>query len=141
MLAVKIASTAALLGIVWLLYGGPDLGLAGTFAVFACTALHLVLVVFNRELFRTLRSDELTYGLTMLSMNIAGFAVAFVAGLALLYAFGPRIGTLAEVPNVLWGVTLLGVLASVLLPLLSVRGAQRLPDASAMRTFEAPRSR
>jgi hypothetical protein len=141
MMPVKLLTTVVLLAVGWLLYGGPDLSRAGTLAVFAFTALHLLLVVFNRELFRTLGSDELTYGLTMLSMNIVGFGVTFVGGLGLLYMFGPRIDKVAEVPEELWGVMILGVLLSLVLPLLSVRGAQRLPDASAMRPFEPPRSR
>ena len=124
----------------WLIYGTPNLSMAGNALIFAVTVLHLGVVIWNREIFRMFRGDAFTYGMVTIGMNILSLLWTAVGGLVIVAVYGRDISTLSRLPSMVWGIMSLGLLGAVLLPALSTRSVVPLPDRDERRTYENPRS-
>ncbi len=140
MIIIKIVF-AILLGLIsWLLYGSPDITLAGNFFIWGSTICHLLIIIFNREIFGLLGGDVFTYGMANLGINLASFGWTLLGGFIVLFRYDQHIEKLNAVPSLVWGLLLLGILGSVLIPLLSTRHITSLPNRDDRREYEPPRS-
>ena len=61
MLIIKFILSAVLSFAFWLLYGAPDMQMAGNLAIFGCTTLHLLFIIWNKETFSLFGGDAFTY--------------------------------------------------------------------------------
>jgi len=140
MLIIKLV-LAILIGYVsWLLYGSPDTSLIGNLLIWGCTFFHIWIIIFNKEFFGLFGGDVFTYGMVNLGFNLTGFALHFISGLIILIRFDGKIDSIEMIPGFIWGLILIGILLSLLLPILSTRYVDPLPSRDDRRDFEPPRS-
>jgi len=140
MLIIKFILGIFLGWVSWLLYGAPDTSLIGNLFIWGCTFFHIWLIIFNREVFGLFGGDVFTYGMANLGINLVGMVWTLIGGFIIFYSYDRNIYSLSMVPSIIWGVLLLGILASILLPLLTTRKISPLPKRDDRRNFEPPRS-
>lgn len=142
MLVIKIILSCLLSLSFWLLYGAPDMRMAGNLAIFGCTVLHLLFIIWNKESFAIFGGDDFTYGMATLGINITSFIWTLVSGWVILYVYGVggSITTIQQVPYIVWGLLTLGIIGSLLIQMLTTNHVSPLPNLDNRRQFEPPRS-
>ncbi len=140
MLIIKLILSVVLSFSFWLIYGSPDLQMPGNVLIVGCTVLHLLIVIWNKEVFRVFRGDEFTYGMVGVGVNLASFGWTLGAGILVLYSYGKQINSLGMVPSFVWGGLCLGLIGSLLIPMLSTSKISQLPNRESRRDYELPRS-
>jgi len=138
MAIANIIYSIVLPGAIWLLYGSPDLSLAGNLVIFLVVILHLYTAIWVGTLFTWFRGDRFTYGMATLTINSLSFATTFVLGLLVLSRLGGKIESLSAISPIVWGVICLGVLATISIPMITSRHVSPLPKESERREFENP---
>lgn len=139
MKASRLFFSTVLPPIIWLLFGGPDLALAGNAVLFLTVVVHLYVVIWNDFVFGLLRGDAFTYGMVTRAINMVSFLTSLVVGWLALLALGDQAASLSSVPKPALGVMILSLLLTIALPLLTSRQVSRLPTAADRRTFHDPR--
>ncbi len=134
----RIIFSIVLPGTIWLLYGSPDLTLAGNLGIFLVVVLHLYTAIWVDALFTWFRGDRFTYGMVTLTINSLSFATTFFLGLFVFYKSGGKIESLGSISSIVWGLIWLGVLATIAIPMIASRHVAPLPNASERRDFENP---
>ena len=100
MLIIKMLLSLVLTYSCWLIFGAPALQMPGNLLVVGCSALHLLIVIWNREFFALFQGDTFTYGMVALGVNLASLGWTLGAGILILYTYGKEIGTLGIVPQI-----------------------------------------
>lgn len=139
MTAIKIFLSIVLAFITWLLLGGPDLSKSGNLIISLVIIAHIYVVIWSGPIFRAFKGDEFTYGMATLGINIFSLLYTFATAGALLYIYGNSINDVNAVPKYIWGIMLLGVLFSVLIPMLTTSDVRPLPKKESRREFEPPK--
>ena len=124
--------------IIWLLYGLPDLHLAGNLGVFLVVIIHLYAFIWIGSVFAWFHGDRFTYGMVALAINGVSFATTFLLGWIALFRFERKIESLSSISPIVWGVIGIGVLVTVSIPMVTSRHVAPLPKASERREFENP---
>lgn len=142
MIFVKLILSFVLSFGFWLLYGAPNIQMAGNLAIFGCTTLHLLFIIWNKETFNLFGSDSFTYGMVTLSINITSFIWTLVSGGLILYAYGENgsITSIQQAPYFVWGFLTLGLVGSLLIQMLTTNHVSSLPNRDDRRGYESPRS-
>lgn len=140
MLIIKLLLSLVLAFSCWLIYGAPELQMVGNVLVFGCTILHILIVIWNKEVFAIFRGDSFTYGMVGLGINLASLGWTIGAGLLILYTYGKEIHSLSVVPPLVWGGMCLGLIGSLLIPMLTTNSVSPLPNRDSRREYELPRS-
>lgn len=142
MLIIKLILSVVLSFGFWLLYGAPDIQMAGNLAIFGCTVLHLLFIIWNKETFALFGGDAFTYGMATLGINMASFIWTLVSGWIILYMYGMGggIASIQQVPYFVWGLLTLGLIGSLLIQMLTTNHVSPLPNRDDRRQYESPRS-
>jgi hypothetical protein len=142
MLAIKLFLSGLLSFAFWLLYGAPDMQMAGNLAILGCTVLHLLFVIWNKETFALFGGDGFTYGMVTLGINLLSFTWTLVSGWLILYVYGAggSVATIEQVPYFVWGLLALGLIGSLLIQMLTTNHVSPLPNRDDRREFDPPRS-
>ena len=140
MLIIKLLLSIVLAFSCWLVYGAPALQMPGNVLVVGCTILHIFIVIWNKEVFALFRGDAFTYGMVGLGINLASLGWTIGAGILILYLYGKEINSLGIVPPFVWGGLCLGLIGSLLIPMLTTNGTSPLPNRDSRRDYELPRS-
>jgi hypothetical protein len=125
----------------WLVFGAPDLRLAGNVALMLVVVLHLFTVIWFRSIFAMFQGDAFTYGSVALGFNISSFITTFVAAFITFFVYDQKIETMDMIPPISWGAICLGFLVTIALPILGTRHVSALPKAAGRREFEDPTTR
>lgn len=137
MIFVKLFFSAILSIGFWLLYGAPNLQMTGNLLIFSVTIIHLLIIIWNIELFNLFGADSFTYGMASLGINMAGFGWTLISGMVITRVYGGRIDDFHVVPYYVWGVLLLGVVGSLAIHLLTNKHVAPLPTAKNRREYES----
>lgn len=126
----------------WLLYGAPEVQTAGNLAIFGCTVLHLLFIIWNKEMFSLFSGDSFTYGMATLGINLSSFIWTLIGGWIILYKYGEggSIASIKMVPYFVWGLLALGLIGSLLIQMLTTNHVTPLPNRDDRRQYEPPRS-
>jgi hypothetical protein len=136
MIIVKLFLSLCITAAFWLLYGAPNLEMSGNLIVFSVTVIHLLIIVWNKEIFDLLQGDSFTYGMATLGINLASFGWTLVSGFVILKIYGYKIEDYEQVPYYVWGVMLLGLIISLAIQLLSNKYVTPLPRSTDRREYE-----
>jgi hypothetical protein len=142
MLFIKLILSFVLSFGFWLLYGAPDMQIAGNLAIFGCTVLHLLFIIWNKETFALFGADAFTYAMLTLGINMSSFIWTLVGGWLILYRYGDSgsISYIHQVPYFVWGFLSLGLIGSLLIQMLTTNHLSPLPNRDDRRQYEPPRS-
>lgn len=138
MAIAKIIYSLVLPGIIWLLYGSPDLRLAGNLGIFLVVVLHLYAFIWVGAIFSWFHGDKFTYGMVALTINGLSFATTFLLCGIVVFRLDRKIESLSFISPIVWGVVGIGMLVTVLIPMMTSRQVSPLPKASDRREFENP---
>ena len=123
---------------IWLVYGAPDLHLAGNLAIISVVILHLYVAIWFSSLFGLFRGDGFTYGFATLAINSVLFASSFLLGWVVLLRFEERIEMISSISPFIWGFICLGILATISIPLVTNRYVTQLASESDRRAYKNP---
>ena len=146
---IKILLSFVLPALAWLLLGGPELlSNSANLFVFSVVSLHLLVVIWNRLIFNILGGDVYTYGTVNFALNVLGCTYTLLVSAILFHKLGvfqwiwgeALISNLSDVPKAFIGLACLGLLFSLLIPMLTVRAVSPLPKKSDRRDCETPGS-
>jgi hypothetical protein len=139
MTAIKIFLSVALGLIVWLFIGGPSVKDAGNLIISIVVIFHLFVVIWSGPIFRIFKGDEFTYGMVTLGINILSLLYTMITAAVLLAIYGNSINDLNAVPKYIWAFMFLGVIFSVMIPMLTTSDVRPLPKKESRREFEPPK--
>ena len=139
MIFIKIFLTVALSFAAWLLIGGPGLDAAGSLVIFGFLAFHLIIIIWNRSIFKFFGGDDFTYGMVTQSINILSFVYSLIVTFVIFHFFGYSIPSFNSLPKYLWGTLALGLIGSITIQMLSTKYVSPLPNRDDRRVFEKPR--
>ncbi len=138
MTGIKLFLSAILGLIIWLFLGGPSVKDAGSLIITLIVISHLYVVIWSGPIFRAFKGDEFTYGMVTLGINILSLLYTLIATAVLFKIYGNQINDLNTVPKFVWGFMLLGVVFSVLIPMLTTSDVRPLPKKESRRDYEPP---
>ena len=138
MTGIKLFLSAILGLIIWLFLGGPSVKDAGSLIITLIVVSHLYVVIWSGPIFRAFKGDEFTYGMVTLGINILSLLYTLIATAVLFKIYGNQINDLNTVPKFVWGFMLLGVVFSVLIPMLTTSDVRPLPKKESRRDYEPP---
>ncbi|MEI7785117.1 MAG: hypothetical protein WCK08_12085 [Betaproteobacteria bacterium] len=144
---IKILLSLVLPALAWLLLGGPDLlNNSAKLFVFSVVALHLLAVIWNRLIFKIFGGDVYTYGAVNFALNVIACAYTLVISASLFHKLAvfqwiwgeAVISKLSDLPKAFIGLSCLGLLFTLLIPMLTSRSVSPLPQKSDRRDYETP---
>ena len=138
MTGIKLFLSAILGLIIWLFLGGPSVKDAGSLIITLIVISHLYVVIWSGPIFRAFKGDEFTYGMVTLGINILSLLYTLIATAVLFKIYGNQINDLNTVPKFVWAFMLLGVVFSVLIPMLTTSDVRPLPKKESRRDYEPP---
>jgi len=140
MLVIKLLLSALLSYVFWLLYGAPEMQLVGNFLIFGFTVFHLLIIIWNRQIFLIFGGDVFTYGMITLGINLGSFLWTVGGGILILNWHDGKINSIRSVPYFVWGGLTFGLIASILIQMITTKSVSPLPNRDDRRSYEAPRS-
>lgn len=140
MITSRLIYSAFLPFTIWLIYGAPDLRLAGNLVMLLVVVAHLFTVIWVRIVFALFQGDVFTYGAVAAGFNISSFITTFVSGLITFWVYDGTITHVSMISPFAWGVVCLGFLVTIAIPVLSTRHIAPLPKAAERRAYESPAS-
>lgn len=146
MIVFYIFFSVAIPAVLWFLFGGPDLRNTAHVLFFVVMVLHLYVLIWQRKIFKWLGGDYYTYGSANFAINLVSFIYTLVFSFLLFhrstlfeFVFGTSYyKSVSQVPNVLIGFALAGLLVTVSLAVFTSRHLEPLPKKSDRREFETP---
>jgi hypothetical protein len=144
---IKILLSILLPALTWLLLGGPNLlDNSANLFIFAVVTLHLLVLIWNRQVFRIFGGDDYTYGAVNFALNLLACAYTLVVSASLFHKLKifqwiwgeALINSLSDLPKAFIGLACLGLLATLIIPMLSSRNVSPLPRKSERREYETP---
>ena len=143
---VYLFFSAAIPIILWLVFSGPDLSNSANALFFAVPVLHLYVLIWQRKIFKWLGGDYYTYGAANFAINLVSLIYTLIFSFQVLtrsrlfeWVFGKSFfQSIDDVPRMLIGFMLAGLVATLLLVFFSSRHLERLPSKSDRRSFETP---
>lgn len=136
----------AIPGVLWLLFGAPDLKNSANVLFFVVVVLHLYVLIWQRKIFKWLGGDYYTYGSVNFAINLASLLYTLIFSLLLFHraalfemVFGKTYyAGLHAVPSALIGLMSAGLLVTISLAVFTSRHLDPLPRKSERRSFEPP---
>jgi hypothetical protein len=132
--------------ILWLGFGAPDLNNSANALFFSVTVLHLYVLIWQRKVFKWLGGDFFTYGAANFAFNLLSLIYTVVLSFLVFHRsilfewlFGKSYyQSIDEIPRILVGFMLAGLVVTLAMALFSSRRLERLPSKSDRRSFETP---
>jgi len=137
----KTISSFVLPLLVWLVYGAPNLSLAGNLALLGIITLHLYLLIWSDLVWSCFSGDRFTYRMVGMGFGSFSFAVTFSLGAYLIYSAHKSLEYVSSIPAPSWAIFVLGIFATLLIPMLSTKRVTPLPKISERGEFENPTNR
>lgn len=133
-------------GVLWLIFGGPDLRNTANALFFIVMVLHLYVLIWQRKVFQWLGGDYYTYGAANFAINLVSLIYTLAFSFLLFHRavvfewiFGKSYYQgIADVPKVLIGFTMAGLLVTLSLAIFTSRHLDPLPRKTERRSFETP---
>lgn len=125
---------------IWLLFGAPDIRLAGNLLLLLVVVLHLFAVIWFRSVFALFHGDAFTYGFVALGFTLSSFVTTFITAFVTFLVFDRRIETVGMISPISWGAICVGFLVTIAVPVLTTRHVSPLPKASSRREYQDPNS-
>jgi len=143
---IFIFLSAVIPAVLWLIFGAPDLRNSANALFFIVMVLHLYVLIWQRKVFKWLGGDYYTYGAANFAINLVSllytlvFSSQFFLKTSLFeWLFGKSFHQgIGDVPKVLIGFMLAGLVVTLSLALLTSRHLPALASKSERRTFETP---
>lgn len=138
--------SAAIPIILWLIFGAPDLNNSANALFFSVMVLHLYVLIWQRKVFKWLGGDYFTYGAANFAINLVSLIYTVVFSFLVFHRsvlfewlFGKSYYQgIDDVPRMLIGFMLAGLVVTLALAFFSSRHLERLPSKSDRRSFETP---
>ncbi len=127
MAIAKIICSLVMPVIIWLLYGMPDLHYVGNLAILIVVTAHLYAAIWVKSLFSWFRGDAFTYGMVAMAANGMAFATTFLTCWIKLLLLERRIESLSAIAPIVGGISALGILMTVAIPMFTSRHTTPLP--------------
>jgi hypothetical protein len=138
--------SAVIPAILWLIFGSPDLKNSANALFFIVMLLHLYVLIWQRKVFKWLGGDYYTYGAVNFAINLVSLIYTLALSFLLFHRsilFEWMLGRsyyqdIADIPRVLIGFMLAGLVVTLSLAFFTSRHVEPLPAKSDRRTFETP---
>ncbi len=141
-----ICFSAVIPAILWLIFGAPDLKNSANALFFIVMVLHLYVLIWQRKVFKWLGGDHYTYGAANFAINLVSLIYTVVFSFLLFHrsilfewAFGKNYyQDIGDIPKILIGFMLAGLVVTLSLAFFTSRHVQPLPVKTDRRTLETP---